>query len=87
MGYSLRSAAWRYTAWFKWNGTLLRPIVPPLGPGGTAPVNGSRDGFYSELYHFPSGTEDDIDSWELHELGDTHPDVATQMYKALLQRL
>ena len=26
MGYSIRTAAWRYTEWVAWNGTTLTPI-------------------------------------------------------------
>ena len=26
MGYSMRTAEWRYTEWAQWNGTALRPV-------------------------------------------------------------
>ena len=32
MGYSVRSAAYRYTEWYKWNGSALRPVADDAAP-------------------------------------------------------
>lgn len=35
MGYSVRSAQWRFTEWLQWNGTALCPVAPRLPPAAT----------------------------------------------------
>jgi hypothetical protein len=66
MGYSLRTKDWRYTAWFVWNGTLLRPNIPPARTiaDGTRqlfrPTNGS-DGFFDELFGYTPNVSADHD--------------------------
>ena len=32
MGYTVRSADWRFTEWYEWNGTALRPTLPTDQP-------------------------------------------------------
>ena len=90
MGYSLRTATWRYNAWFRWNGTSLTPILPPCSGGAgaavvvpAAPLNGTG-GFYNELYQYAPPPLTDFDSLEVHEVGAANPAVVAEMHATLL---
>lgn len=75
----------RYTAWFRWNGTALAPILPALDSAGV-PSNGT-DGFFNELFKYAPGPLVDYDSVELEELGAANPSVVAKMHATVLSLL
>lgn len=78
MGYSYRNDNWRYTAWFRWNGSVLRPIVPSRRRNGT-------DGFFDELYGYTSVDESDFDELDAHEVSAEEPATADRLFASLIQ--
>jgi iduronate 2-sulfatase len=92
MGYSLRTAAWRYTEWARWNGDALLPewTAEPCCPvGGCADTANSSASIGCELYtHVDAQGEvddgSDFDSFENANQALAHPDVVQQL-SALLR--
>eukprot|EP00035_Acanthoeca_spectabilis_P004926 m.108169 g.108169 ORF g.108169 m.108169 type:complete len:550 (+) comp12793_c0_seq7:42-1691(+) len=79
MGYSLRTDVWRYTAWFPWNGSALRPILP------ISPVNGSQR-FYNELFQYNSHSNN-LDVVDRIEVGMLFPEVVKELHATLIALL
>eukprot|EP00041_Stephanoeca_diplocostata_P018983 m.402447 g.402447 ORF g.402447 m.402447 type:complete len:633 (-) comp21178_c0_seq8:277-2175(-) len=69
MGYSLRNAEWRYTAWFVWNNATLRPDFQ--GP------------FIEELYNHTGDHSYEMDMYENVNLAATFPKVAKSLFAEL----
>jgi hypothetical protein len=83
MGYSLRTGTgWRYTAWFRWNGSSLAPIIE--AGGGGAPLPNGTNGFYNELFRYAPPPLTDLDSLELSEVGAANPAVVAELHATLL---
>lgn len=74
MSYSMRTADWRYTAWFPWNGTALRPIF--------------SDHFAAELYNHTgddgTAATGSLTDFENVNLAEELPDVAAQLHAQLV---
>jgi hypothetical protein len=65
MGYSIRNADWRYTAWYTWNQTSLRPLW---------------DGdFVEELYNHTGDESNNMDEWENVNQAAAFPAVAAAL--------
>eukprot|EP00041_Stephanoeca_diplocostata_P038000 m.1466877 g.1466877 ORF g.1466877 m.1466877 type:complete len:317 (+) comp25138_c0_seq20:1658-2608(+) len=86
MGYSLRTPRWRYTAWFRWNGSSLQPIMPA---GSDVPAN-NTDGFYNELYTYTAREWNgsdlqllDFDTIDVDDVGRTNPSIIQQLHMML----
>ena len=70
MGYSLRNADWRYTAWFKWNQTSLTPLW---------------DGDYvEELYTHTGDDSTNMDEWENKNQAADQPEVVKKLHAQLV---
>eukprot|EP01063_Lacrimia_lanifica_P033873 TRINITY_DN614_c1_g1_i1.p1 TRINITY_DN614_c1_g1~~TRINITY_DN614_c1_g1_i1.p1 ORF type:complete len:730 (+),score=182.08 TRINITY_DN614_c1_g1_i1:64-2253(+) len=70
MGYTIRSAEWRYTEWVRWNGTTLLPnyTVPPVA---------------RELYPHAGDDGRDFNAYENENHVKAFPDVAAALQKTL----
>eukprot|EP00041_Stephanoeca_diplocostata_P021301 m.493376 g.493376 ORF g.493376 m.493376 type:complete len:574 (+) comp21793_c0_seq4:238-1959(+) len=79
MGYTIRNATWRYTAWFPWNGTLVQPIV------AAAPPRNGTGGFYHELYNYEHVDTSDFDSFDTIEVSASNAAVVAELYATLLK--
>eukprot|EP00051_Salpingoeca_urceolata_P013734 m.173830 g.173830 ORF g.173830 m.173830 type:complete len:732 (-) comp17879_c0_seq2:80-2275(-) len=69
MGYTLRTAEWRYTEWFRWNGETLS-----VHWNETVGV---------ELYSHVGDTGEDFDGWENVNEAAHNPDVQHKLAKQL----
>ena len=65
MGYSLRTPAWRYTLWLRWNGTAL-----------AADWDGESA---EELYAHAGDDSSDMDAYENENAASSRPDVAAAL--------
>ena len=70
MGYSIRTANYRYTAWFEWNKALLVPLWE--GPS------------VEELYDHSGDDSTNMDKWENVNIAKANPKVAAQLRERLL---
>lgn len=68
MGYSVRTAQWRFTAWLAWNGTSLG--------GDWQNINSTE--LYDHSHDMGVGIAA-FDDYENENLASTHPDVASQL--------
>merc|ERR1712150_48291 len=67
MGYSIRTASWRYTEWKPWNGAELRPNWEDTSPG-------------SELYSHDGDDGTDMDAFENENLAGNPSYSSTVQY-------
>ena len=74
MGYSVRTAQWRFTAWLAWNGTSLG--------GDWQNINSTE--LYDHSHDMGVGIAA-FDDYENENLASTHPDVASQLLLRLKQ--
>ena len=75
MGFSLRSAHYRYNAWFRWNRTSEAPVLTE------SPSNNSG-GFYNELFSYDQ--EQDFNALDLHEIAAENPRLVRTFHSKLL---
>eukprot|EP00927_Polykrikos_kofoidii_P070038 TRINITY_DN6587_c0_g1_i1.p1 TRINITY_DN6587_c0_g1~~TRINITY_DN6587_c0_g1_i1.p1 ORF type:complete len:740 (-),score=57.78 TRINITY_DN6587_c0_g1_i1:99-2318(-) len=69
VGYSIRTAKWRYTEWVRWNGSTLRPIW--------------SEQVGTELYSHEGDDGFDFDAFENSCDNDQHPDVVEELSEKL----
>ena len=71
MGYSIRNVDWRYTAWYEWDQSTLKPLW-------------DGDQFIDELYTHTGDDSSDMDKWENVNVAAANPTV-TALLKARLR--
>ena len=71
MGYTIRTADWRFTQWLEWNGALLRP-------DWDKPVA-------NELYSHKDDDGYDFNKFENVNQNETYPEVVTELRQILRQ--
>eukprot|EP00040_Diaphanoeca_grandis_P035546 m.223825 g.223825 ORF g.223825 m.223825 type:complete len:561 (+) comp33412_c0_seq1:77-1759(+) len=81
MGYTVRSAEWRYTEWLMWDGASLCPKTPTTLQGASSDVLASK---LIELYDHSNDTAlFDLDVAEYQNVASSHMDVVQQMRDVL----
>jgi len=71
MGYTVRVATWRYTAWFEWNNVTLTP---------------NFDGPYAEeLYNHTGDHSFEMDAYENINAAKSNPTLAAALHKQLVE--
>lgn len=73
MGYSIRTAQWRYTEWAKWNGNKLKPDWSKL-----AGVE-----LYDHTNDTPEDSKTSFEQFENKNVADAHADIVSKLSKQL----
>lgn len=72
MGYSIRSMNYRYTVWFKWNQTSLKPMF-------------NNENYTEELYNHTNDYSNNMDIWENINIANDHPNITKKFKEEVIR--